>query len=183
MVVPSAGLQHRVAMCSWEEKLPFSLVSTCINSHLQLCSSTYNWQTPHFPFLHRFPCTGGAFASHFRGRVWSRGGVASGWGGSLGPGSGQALSNINNAPTAKLLAGMRNVQQLRCLSSSAEASLRQCWLEIAITPNPLFSGCHSGITFPLSWERAPTWYILSNTVTRRLRRMFTAQQIRYYVNV
>lgn len=75
MVFPSAGLQHRVAMCSWEEKLPFSLVSTCITSHLQLCFSTYNWQTPHFPFLHRFPCTGGAFASHFRGRVWSRGGV------------------------------------------------------------------------------------------------------------
>lgn len=150
MVFPAAHLQHRAAtMCGWEEKLLVSLVSTCINSHPQLCSSTYNRQRPHFPFLHRFPCTGGAFDIDFiecaAGAGWLREGRGRG-----GSGSGQAPSDINNAPTAKLLAGMRNVQQLRCLSSSAEASLRQCCLEIAITPNPLFSGCHSGITFPLS---------------------------------
>lgn len=81
---------------------------------------------------------------------WGGVGWLQGGDGSVGSGSGQAPSDINNAPTAKLLAAMRNDQQLRCLSSSAEASLRQCWLQIAITPNPLFSGCHSGITFPLS---------------------------------
>lgn len=53
-----------------------------------------------------------------------------------GCGSRQPQSDINNAPSAQLLSNVRNGQQLRRLTSSVEASLKQCRLEAAIALNP-----------------------------------------------
>lgn len=65
-------------------------------------------------------------------------------------GSGQTQSDINNAPTAQLLSDMRNGQQLRRFTSFVEASLRQCWLEIAFRPNPFSLAVTLRVTFSLS---------------------------------
>lgn len=67
--------------------------------------------------------------------------------GGWGSGSGQPQSDINNTPTAQLLPDMKNGQQLKYLTSSIEASLRQCWLEIAIIPNPSFLGVSLALRF------------------------------------
>lgn len=72
-----------------------------------------------------------------------------GWVG-RGCGSGQPLSDINNAPTAQQLPDMRNGEQLIRLTSSVEASLRQCWLQTAITLNPFSLAVTLRVTFCLS---------------------------------
>lgn len=101
-------------------------------------------------------------------------GVEEGWAEAVGQAN--PSPDINNAPTAQLLSDMRNGQQLRRLTSSGEASRKQCRLEIAITLNPFFLWLSPNVSHFLYPERESTDLIyFVEHCSHRSRQMFIAQ--------